>query len=286
MANAFKHFIDQIPPETISGVSTFATKDMVVFNPRFYVIGTNMYLEDYHFVLPTSAPPPLRVELHEHQFQKGRLLAFSPETRLFCSKPVPTGQYTALSIKKDFFQEIAKDAFGKTGVSFGSLNNPYSAKLLNLIGSFKEELACFQESSSLALQSISTQVVIQILRETQNKVKAARFHADKNYISRAREYMLAYYSANIKIEDICKEVHLSPYYFVRMFKEKTGQSPHEFLMSVRMTKAVEMLKNGDYSIEEIARFCGFVNSGHFSTYFKKKLGMPPSLYKKRYFSPE
>ena len=49
--------------------------------------------------------------------------------------------------------------------------------------------------------------------------------------------MTDFYNANIKIDDICREIHLSPYYFMRIFKEQIGQSPHRFLLSVRMSKA-------------------------------------------------
>lgn len=98
--------------------------------------------------------------------------------------------------------------------------------------------------------------------------------------------MTTFYNANIKIEDICKEIHLSPYHFMRMFKDKTRQSPHEFLLSVRVEKAEEMLKLGNYSIEEVARLCGFVNTAHFSNHFKRVRGMPPSKYRRKYFIME
>ena len=95
------------------------------------------------------------------------------------------------------------------------------------------------------------------------------------------EYMVAFYNANIRIDDICKQIHLSPYYFIRIFKKSTGLSPHEFLLSIRIGKAEEILKKGDYSIGEVAKFCGFANTAHFSTYFKKVKGISPSEYKRK-----
>jgi transcriptional regulator GlxA family with amidase domain len=52
------------------------------------------------------------------------------------------------------------------------------------------------------------------------------------------------------------------------------------LLVIRIKKAEEMLRLGKYSIGEIAEKCGFVNAGHFSSLFKRHLGVSPSEYKK------
>lgn len=288
MEEEFKHFIDQMPSEIYALAQTSAAANMIIFRPPSYVVGMEVYLQDYHFVLPTSDPPPLRIERQVYQFRKGKLLPFTPETRMFVTTDAPTRQYIAMNIKKDFFQEIAREAVGKVEMSFPRMENPYSSKLLNLICSLEEEVNNFKGGCPLMIQSISTQIVIQILRETgnDNGVQEKRHPVDRNYINLAMEYMLTYYNANIKIEDICKQIYLSPYYFMRMFKDKTGQSPHEFLLSIRVRKAEEMLKKGNYSIEEVANLCGFVNTAHFSNHFKRVKGISPSIYKRKYFIME
>ena len=96
--------------------------------------------------------------------------------------------------------------------------------------------------------------------------------------------MHAYYNSNIKIDDICNQINISPYHFIRMFKAKTGTTPHEYLLGIRVNKAEEMLKKGIYSIEEVARLCGYIDASHFSSYFKRVLGVTPSAYKKKYFT--
>lgn len=284
MESTFKYFIDQIPSEIYTKTETLRTGNIVVFRPTTYIRDVNLHLIDYHFVLPASDPPPMMVEQRENQFKRGRLIAFAPETRVRCTRDVPTRQFIAMVIKKDFFQDIFREVVGKAEILFSRMNNPFSSKLINLINSFEEEIARFKESCPLMMQSISTQIVIQMLRETGNykEIDGAELRANRNYVNRAIEYMLAYYNANLKMEDICKQIHLSPYYFARMFKDKTGQSPHEFLLSVRIDKAEQMLKSGGYSIEEVARLSGFINAAHFSNYFKRVKGMPPSVYKRKY----
>jgi AraC-type DNA-binding domain-containing proteins len=283
MAEAFKNFLDQIPSAIRSETEASFDRNMIIFRPVSYIIGLETYFEDYHFVLTTSDPPPLRVEQRVHQFKKGKLLPFTPETRMLCTESAPTRQYIALNIKKDFLQGIAQEVVGKADVLFTRMNNPYSTQLVNLICSFEEEVKNYQHNSPLMLQSISTQIVIQLLRETgSNSMIGEKLPLDCKYVNIAKEYIMAYYNANIKIADICEEIHLSPYYFIRVFKEQTGQSPHEFLLSIRMSKAEELLQKGDYTIEEVARLCGFVNIAHFSNQFKRIKGVPPSVYKRDY----
>lgn len=285
MEDSFQNFINQIPSDIHVKTETNFDAKMVIFRPQSFVIGVEAYFHDYHILLPTSNPPPLRIERQVHQFKKGKLLPFAPETRMLNTEYAPSRPYIAMNIKRDFLQQIARDAIGITEVSFSRMNNPYSSKLVNLICIFEEELKNSQYQCPLMLQSISTQIAIQILRETgnDNNVKKKKLPIDRNYVNQAKEYMIAFYNGNIKIEDICKEIHLSPYHFMRMFKAETGQSSHEFLLSLRVGKAEEMLRIGNYSIEEVARLCGFVSSAHFSNHFKRVRGIPPSEYKRKYF---
>lgn len=283
MKETFKYFINQIPKEISSKTETHTYKDIILFRPQSFVIGCNMDLIDYHFVLPYSSPPIIKIGKQQYQFNKKRLLSFTPGTNMICTKhtSVPTHPYIAISINKDFFVKTSREAFGKPALSFKHIDYPYSSKLINLIYSFEDDLVNFEHSCKLMLQSISIQIVIQILRETENYHREKKIHIKQNYVNLAKEYMMAYYASNLKIEDICEQIYLSPSYFLRMFKEKTGQTPHEFLLSVRMNKAEEMLKKGDYTIDEIARLCGFVDGAHFSKYFKRVKGIPPSIYKRK-----
>ncbi|AET66127.1 DNA-binding domain-containing protein, AraC-type [Desulfosporosinus orientis DSM 765] len=283
MEEIFKNFLDQIPSEIIAKTETHSYMNMIICRPTSYIIGLEACFEDYHFILPTSDPPPLKIEHRLHHFSKGKLIPIVPETRILCAKPAPTRQYIAMMVKKEFLTDISRECFGKAELTFSRTPNPYSPQLVHFIGRFEEELKEFQDSSPLMLQSISVQIAIQLIRESGNQnTTRPKKQLDRNYIERAIEYITDYYNAKITIEDICQEIHLSPYYFMRMFKDATGQSPHEFLLTVRVGKAEEMLKKG-ISIQEAAKLCGFVNSAHFSKLFKKVMGIPPSEYKRSYF---
>jgi AraC-like DNA-binding protein len=64
-----------------------------------------------------------------------------------------------------------------------------------------------------------------------------------------------------------------------VFREATGQSPIEYLIHLRLQKAMALLRHRDWSITEIAYRVGFNDSNYFSRQFKQVTGMTPSAYR-------
>ncbi len=69
-------------------------------------------------------------------------------------------------------------------------------------------------------------------------------------------------------------------YISGMIKEYTGMPLHKYLNHVRVSHAVDMLNDGEDSVTEIARACGFCDIYYFSRYFKQFVGVSPTEYRK------
>jgi len=281
----FNYFIEFIPKDMLSRTKSYICKYMAIFEPEEYVLGEVISVDDYHFLLFFSEAPVTKINNCAYKPQKGSLLVIQPWEEVY---GVPGDdkkrydKYIHIAVEKSFFQRIAKEAAGGGEYEFKRIQNVYSKQLLDLIGNFQREMMDYGESFPLMLEGICIQIVFQLLRDlssdhAENKSKPGK---DNKYISKAIQYMQEYYSANISINDICKLIYLSPCHFKRVFKDYTGQTPYHYLMMIRLDKAKELLKEKENSIEEIARLCGFVNSGHFSTVFKRNVGMSPSEYRK------
>jgi AraC family transcriptional regulator len=188
-------------------------------------------------------------------------------------------KYIAISVKEEFFQKIALQITGREEYKFKRIKNVYSKQLLDLIGNFQLELMNYGESYPLMVESISTQIVVQLIRDI-NTDNTGKVSKENKYFNKAIEIMQEHYSSNISINDICKMVYLSPSYFKRLFTDYTGKSPYQYLMGIRLEKAKELLREDENSVAEVARLCGYVNSGHFATAFKHYVGMSPSEYRK------
>ena len=65
----------------------------------------------------------------------------------------------------------------------------------------------------------------------------------------------------------------------RLFKTHTKMSLHEFIIDVRLTKAVEMINNTDFSITKVGEMCNFSSSSYFIKKIKEKYGIPPLKFR-------
>ena len=84
------------------------------------------------------------------------------------------------------------------------------------------------------------------------------------------------------IEDITDKLYLNPLYANRIFKQSTGKTIYEYLLSVRMEKAIELLKFSSMKASEIGESVGYKTARYFSTVFKKHTGLSPIQYRTKF----
>jgi AraC family transcriptional regulator len=98
-------------------------------------------------------------------------------------------------------------------------------------------------------------------------------------ISMAKDIIYSNYGQPISIEEISKNICISKYHFTRLFKDIYGISPYQFLKTVRLEKAKELLLK-DYSLAEIAHRVGFIESNSFINAFKSYTKIYPTEFRK------
>ncbi|WP_176220716.1 response regulator [Cohnella massiliensis] len=85
-----------------------------------------------------------------------------------------------------------------------------------------------------------------------------------------------HYSEDITLEMIADKVFLTRNYLSQIFKQATGENYNNYLTRVRMEKAKELMKSGNYKLYEISAMVGYKNNAYFSQLFKKVTGFNPS----------
>lgn len=99
-------------------------------------------------------------------------------------------------------------------------------------------------------------------------------------LRRAKELMAHHLCEGLSVALLAKECSLSRSYFTRAFKQSTGQSPHEWLMNLRIEKAKALIANSDLKLAQIGLECGFTDQAHFSRVFFKQVGIPPAGWRR------
>ncbi len=101
-------------------------------------------------------------------------------------------------------------------------------------------------------------------------------------LHRARDYMHASLGEALTITDIAAVAELSPYHFMRSFKEVFGQRPHAYLTQRRLERARFLLARTDQAVTHICFEVGFESPGAFSSLFHRQTGLSPRAYRQRH----
>ncbi len=98
-------------------------------------------------------------------------------------------------------------------------------------------------------------------------------------LKKAKDYILQNYKKDISLDDISRELDISPYYFSKMFKDLSGMNFIEYLTDFRIEKAKRLLQENERSMKEICWEVGYSDPNYFSRIFKKVTGKTPTEYK-------
>ncbi len=98
-------------------------------------------------------------------------------------------------------------------------------------------------------------------------------------VRKARSYIGEHHAEDLSLTELAKALHVSTFYFCKMFKQSTGLTFTDYLGRVRIEKAKALLLHGDLRVSEIAFEVGFQSLTHFNRLFRKLVGQSPSDYR-------
>ena len=103
------------------------------------------------------------------------------------------------------------------------------------------------------------------------------------YVLKAREFLMSHYREDISLDRLAQTFSVNKFYLQKQFKRFTGYSPNEFLLSVRISRAKELLRTGGDTVSQIAGQVGMDNVSHFIATFRKMEGVTPSVYRDSWY---
>lgn len=108
---------------------------------------------------------------------------------------------------------------------------------------------------------------------------AAQRRADLVRLRRVRDRMDRDYAEPLDVPALARGAGMSAGHLSRQFKLAYGESPHAYLMTRRIERAMALLRRGDLSVTEVCFAVGCQSLGTFSTRFAELVGMPPRVYR-------
>jgi AraC family transcriptional regulator len=135
-------------------------------------------------------------------------------------------------------------------------------------------------AGNLYADSLANLLAVQLLREYSSE----KMPAERRYVNGLTNKKLAHVldmiesdlAEDLPLKVLAEIAGLSEYHFLRMFKQSTGYTPHQYVINQRIERAKDLLRKTDMSITEIAYLLGFSTPAHFTHHFRRKTGITPS----------
>jgi AraC-like DNA-binding protein/ligand-binding sensor protein len=112
-----------------------------------------------------------------------------------------------------------------------------------------------------------------------NKITVQDAQAEPPIVRRAKAYIAGHCGDALTLEEIARAMHVSTFYFCKVFKKGAGVTFTDYLGRVRVEKAKNLLLNRHLRISEIAYAVGFQSLTHFNRVFRKITGQAPTVFR-------
>lgn len=122
-------------------------------------------------------------------------------------------------------------------------------------------------------------VFAQYLADFANRHAIATSEAEPNAVANAKQFVQSHVEEPITLTQVVDHVHVSRFYFCKLFKKATGMTLTEYVARVRVEKAKSLLVDPSLRISEVVFAAGFGSIPRFNSVFKHYVGMAPTEYR-------
>lgn len=155
--------------------------------------------------------------------------------------------------------------------------------LANLARALIPSLERPEEANTLFVDQMTTAIGTYLVQRYGGRPQAtpsrtgtlSRVHEDM-----AKEILLQNLEGDVSISEVAEACNLSRGYFIRAFRETTGMTPYQWLLSERVARAQALLRASNGSLAEVAIACGFSDQSHFTRVFSTIVGVTPGSWRR------
>jgi AraC family transcriptional regulator len=196
-------------------------------------------------------------------------------------------QVIVLAVDRDLLVEAA-GAAGHVNPEHVQLRREMSCDdpfLRHLILALREALEADQRSSAFYGESVAVVVAMHLVYRyaaTTPPAASPRTLLPMHRMRRVAEYIQANLEVPISLQALGEVAQMSVFHFSRLFKARTGVTPHQYVLKLRIARAKSLLNDPSRTMADIAAQCGFAHQQHFADAFRRNAGVTPTAYRERH----
>ena len=112
-----------------------------------------------------------------------------------------------------------------------------------------------------------------LTRHTSGFDGRARGRLGKDVLKRLKDYILAHLDESVEVATLAKIAGRSPFHFSRVFTRSVGVTPHRYIVHLRLERAVELIRDGEFGLVDIALRTGFADQNHLCRWVRRVHGV-------------
>ncbi len=233
--------------------------------------------KDYQLIYIASGKMHVVLNEKKETVHKGNMLLFrpdEPQVYYMYAEDLPEVfwvHFTGNNVKR--LLEFNDISYGKN-IFFTGLSHNYKWLFLQMIQELQLKRTNYSDTIALQLRLL-------LLYISRNDAEGQLVTAELlDESEKAMHYFNNSFHTKIIIEDYARDHNMTPGWFIQNFKKITGTTPTQYIVSLRINNAMNLLEESEYSIEKIANFVGYDNALYFSRLFRKHVGCSPREYRK------
>ena len=158
-----------------------------------------------------------------------------------------------------------------------------------LVAAVHTEMAAGFPSGRLFLDSVEQAMAVALVSDhavRQRSVPAYRGGLGAARLRKIKELVHAKMEDDLSLDDMAQSLGLSTAHFARIFRKSTGETPHQFVLRLRVERAKAMLRVSDARVFDVAMACGFKTPQHFAQVFRDACRVSPTEYRQDFLGSE
>jgi AraC family transcriptional regulator len=162
-------------------------------------------------------------------------------------------------------------------------------RLSALVAAARAEMVAGFPSGRLFLDSVEQAMAVALVKGhavRHRPVQMYRGGLGSARLRRIKELVHAKMEFDLSLDEMAQSVGLSTAHFARMFRNSTGETPHQFVLRQRIERAKAMLRAPEARVLDVAVACGFKTQQHFAQVFRGVWGVSPTEYRQDLVGPE
>ncbi|QBD80209.1 AraC family transcriptional regulator [Ktedonosporobacter rubrisoli] len=191
-----------------------------------------------------------------------------------------------IHLKKALLERSAEQIAGydRANQHLKELSAFHDPLLAQIALALQQELELPTPAGQLYAETAAQMLAVHLLKHYQTKdihVELPNQKLSRRQMGQLTDYILTHLADKLSLEVLAEQVGFSAYHFGYLFRQSTGQTPHQFVINTRLEHSQHLLRETDQPLSQVALAVGFQTQSHFTQAFKHRFGVTPRQYRQQ-----